>query len=385
MARRRGNNEGCLHQKANGSWKAAVMLQGRRLSKTCKTRKEAQEWLRLTFSQIDNGLTFASTKIKLAEYLADWLATEKTIMRQSTWSHYSQLTSAYIIPNVGKITLRDLRTEHIQKLYNCLGGQGVGAPTIQKIHKLLRSAVGNAAKTGTIPRNPVAFAHPPAGSVSEMKILDDSQVSQFLISIIGHRWEALYYLAIATGMRRGELLGLKWEDIDWLKQTVKVERQIRPGDQSFQPLKTRFSRRTITIGAKTIQVLHDHYERQQKTRKNSGSKWVENSLVFTNTHGGPLCANHMTRVFQELLEACGLPKIRFHDLRHTAASLMLNNGIPPIVVSRRLGHSKASTTLDVYGHLIDSMQEEAATLMDNLVTPVKLFPTVPDTLKRNET
>jgi integrase len=217
-----------------------------------------------------------------------------------------------------------------------------------------------------------------------MKVLDEGQVSQFLISILGHRWEALFYLAIATGMRRGELLGLKWEDIDWLKQTVKVARQIRPGGQSFQPLKTRFSRRTIMIGAKTIQVLRDHYERQQDIRKAAGRKWVENDLVFTNTHGGPLCANHMTQVFQELLEACGLPKIRFHDLRHTAASLMLNNGIPPIVVSRRLGHSKASTTLDVYGHLLDGMQNEAASLMDDLITTVKLFPIVPDTLNRNE-
>jgi len=384
MTRRRGNNEGCLHQKVNGSWKAAVTLQGKRLYKTYKTRQEAQEWLKNTLRQIDDGMTYSSATTRLAEYLTDWLTFKKSIMRPSTWSHYKQLTHSYIIPNIGKIKLKELRTENVQKFYNLLSKHDVGAPTIQKIHKLLRSAVGNAVASGTLPHNSVSFAHPPGDPPQEMKVLDESQVSQFLIFIAGHRWEALYYLAIATGMRRGELLGLKWEDIDWLKQTVKVARQIRPGDQSFQPLKTRFSRRTITIGAKTIQVLRDHYERQQETRKAAGRKWVENGLVFTNTHGGPLCANHMTQVFQGLLEACGLPKIRFHDLRHTAASLMLNNGIPPIVVSRRLGHSKASTTLDVYGHLLDSMQNEAASLMDDLITPVKLFPIVPNTLNRNE-
>jgi integrase len=381
MTRRRGNNEGCLHQKANGSWKALVTLQGRRLTKTFKTRRAAQDWLKLTVRQIDDGMTYASVKTTLEEYLIDWLTGEKTVMRKSTWDHYQQLIQTYIIPNIGKAILRDLRTERIQKFYTSLVNQKVGVPTIQKIHKLLRSSLGNAAKTGMIVRNPVSYARPPSDPVSEMKILDESQVIHFLVSIIGHRWEALFHLAITTGMRRGELLGLRWDDLDWIKQTIKVERQINGPvkiDVKFQPLKTKFSRRTIVLGEKTIQVLRDHYEREQVKRIAAGKKWVENGLIFTNSRGGPICANHMIKVFQELLEASGLPKIRFHDLRHTAASLMLNNGIPTIVVSRRLGHSKASTTLDVYGHLIESMQNEAAELMDELVTPVKLLPTVPN-------
>ena len=138
------------------------------------------------------------------------------------------------------------------------------------------------------------------------------------------------------------------------------------------------------LGQKTIVILREHYEREQSKRLVAGKKWVDNGLIFTNSRGGPVYPNYLVTVFHKFLEASGLPSIRFHDLRHAAASLMLNNGIPPIVVSRRLGHSKASTTLDMYGHLLDGMQNEAASLMDDLITPVKLFPIVPDTLNRNE-
>jgi integrase len=386
MARRRGNNEGSLHQKANGSWKAAVTLQGKRLSKTYKTRQEAQDWLKQMLREIDDGLTYACTKMTLEEYLADWLITEKSVMRQSTWSYYDQLTRSYINPNIGRILLRDCRTENIQKFYNRLVNRKIGAPTIQKMHKLLRSALGNATKTGLISRNPVTYAKPPSVPFTEMKILDESQVSKFLVSIIGHKWEALFYLAITTGMRRGELLGLKWDDVDWIKQTIKVDRQVSSTSKTtvkFLPLKTRFSKRIIMLGQKTIAILREQNEHEQSKRLAAANRWVENGLIFTNSRGGPLCPNYMTAEFHKLLEASGLPSIRFHDLRHTAASIMLNNGIPIIVVSRRLGHSKASTTLDVYGHLIDNMQSEAATLMDDLITPVKLFPIVPDPVNRN--
>jgi integrase len=387
MTRRRGNNEGCLHQRANGTWQALVSLQGHRISHTSKTRHEAQEWLRQTLKQVDDGLSYASTKLTLANYLEEWLAGEKSAMRQSTWGHYEQLTRSYIYPMIGKLTLKDLRTAHLQGFYNRLGDQKVGIPTIRKIHKLLHSSLSAALETGLIMRNPAAFAHPPHEPMAEMKILDESQVSQFLVSIIGHQWEALFYLAITTGMRRGELLGLKWEDLDWLKGTVKVDRQASRcagAEAKFLPLKTRFSRRTIALGEKTIRILRDHYERERLKRFAAGKQWIETGLIFTGLRGKPIFAGNVLKVFQALLKEAGLPKIRFHDLRHTAASLMLNNGIPVLVASRRLGHSRPSTTLDIYGHLLEGMQGEAATLMDELVTPVKLYPTVPDCNRMDE-
>jgi integrase len=207
----------------------------------------------------------------------------------------------------------------------------------------------------------------------EMTILNESQVSQLMVAVINHRWEALFHLAIVSGAREMELLGLKWTDLDWIKQTLKIERQlVRPDarGEMFSAPKTRLGKRTIALGSKTIEMLRKHYERQQDERRAAGEAWKEYGLIFTTSNGTPIHPRNLLRDFKKLLSDAGLPIIRFHDLRHTAASLMLNSNIPPIVVSRRLGHAKASITLDVYGHLIPSMQTEAAEKIDELVTPI---------------
>ena len=169
-----------------------------------------------------------------------------------------------------------------------------------------------------------------------------------------------------------ELLGLKWSDLDWIKRTLKVERQlIRPGGDGiqFSVPKTRYGKRTILLGARTIEVLREHIERQHTERLEAGDHWEEYGLIFTTGNGTPINPRNLLRDFKILLRA-GLPTIRFHDLRHTAASLLLNQGVPVITISRRLGHAKASITLDVYGHLIPSMQGEVAEMIDDLVMPV---------------
>jgi len=324
MTRRRGNNEGSLHPRANGTWRAQVTVQGRRMSFTAKTRRECQEWIKKTSVQIDNGMTYDSTRRSLADYLNSWLTSERSVMRQSTWTHYNQLTRSYIIPSIGQITLKDLRTEHVQGLYNRLINQEVGSYTILKVHTLLHSSLKLAVQTGMIGRNPVSYAHPPKEPTSEMAILNESQVSQFLVSIIGHRWEALFHLAIVTGMRQMELLGLKWDDLDWIRQTIKVERQLARPDKTgvrFLGPKTRFGRRTVSLGEKTTLVMRDHYERQQAVRQAAGEKWVEHGLIFTNSIGGPIIPRNLLRDFYKLIKAAGLPRIRFHDLRHTAEPL----------------------------------------------------------------
>lgn len=377
MARRRGNNEGSIFPTVNGTWRAQVTIQGHRLSVTAKTRRECQEWIKKTIGQIDRGMTFDNTKQTLANYLNDWLTLQRTVFRETTWMHYSQLIRAYVKPGIGQITLKDLRTEHIQRLYTLLLNKEVGAYTIQKIHTLLHSSLNLAIETGVIGRNPVSYTHPPKTPDTEMAILNENQVSKFLLSIIGHRWEAVFHLALVTGMRQMELLGLKWDDLDWIRQTIKVERQLARQDKTglkFLGPKTKFGKRTVALGDKTILVMRSHYERQQAERQVAGDNWVENGLIFTNSIGGAIYPRNLLREFYKILKIAGLPKIRFHDLRHTAASLMLNAGIPVIVVSRRLGHSKASITLDIYGHLIPTMQTEAADLIDELVTPIKLQP-----------
>jgi integrase len=375
MARRRGNHEGSIYQLPSGTYRAQITLQGHRLAFTAKTRRECQEWIRRTRDRIDDGMTYANTRLKLGDYLSDWLAMEKSVFRSTTWAHYNQLIRMYIVPYIGGITLVDVRTLDIQGLYNHLIELQVGIPTIRKTHKLLRSALGTAVEVGMIGRNPVSYAHPPREPELEIRILDETQISQFLASISGHKWEALFFLAITTGMRRGELLALRWENMDWIKRTIRIEQQLSHTSNAgtiFQPLKTKSSRRTIALGEKTILVLRAHYESQRIQRLAKGSKWIDYGLIFTNAKGGPICASYLIRVFQRLLEASGLPKVRFHSIRHSAATVMLRNGVQISVVSRRLGHSKISTTLDVYSHILDGMQSEAADKMDELVTPIKL-------------
>jgi integrase len=266
-------------------------------------------------------------------------------------------------------------------LYSQLLDAKIGTYTILKVHMVLHSALRQAVRMGTIGRNPASFVQTPQQPVKEMSILDESQVSRFLVSTKSHRWEALFHLAVVTGARQMELLGLKWSDLDWVRQTLKIERQLnRPDGEGVKFLapKTRFGRRTIALGRKTIEILHKHYERQQAERQTAGNAWQENGLIFTTGKGTPIHHCNLVRDFKKLLKDAGLPDIRFHDLRHTNTSLQLNQGIPVITVSRRLGHAKASITLDIYGHLIASLQEDVADMIDELVTPIPVSARVVD-------
>lgn len=208
-----------------------------------------------------------------------------------------------------------------------------------------------------------------------MKILDEAQVGRFLIASQGSPYEALYHLAITTGMRQGELFGLKWLDLQWGSGTLHVQRQVQKVPRhgwSFVEPKTRSGRRTKKLGEGTLHVLRKHKECQASIRAIAVKRWQYYDLLFPTSVGTPGDCSNLRADFRKILESAGLPKIRFHDLRHTAASLLLNHGVPVIVVSKMLGHSKPSITLDIYGHLLLEQQNEAAKIMDELITPISV-------------
>ena len=385
MAKRRCNREGAIYQRGDGKWRAQVTLDGRRLSFSAKTRRECLEWFKKTNGLIDDGMTYASTKVTFEEFITGWLSSSKASIKRTTWTHYNQVMHSYVIPFIGHVKVKDLRPDQIQGLYDQLLAQGGGTYTVIKIHTVLRSALSQAVKTGMIGRNPASVTKPPKAPFREMKIYDESQVNQMLVSSKNNRLDALYHFAVTTGMRQIELLGLKWADLNWKNQTIKIERQlVRPDGRGIQsaPPKTKFGRRILTLGTRTIEVLKCHKKHQQSEVQSAGDRWIEHDLIFPNTLGNPIHPRNLLRDFYQLLRDAGLPKIRFHDLRHTSASLMLNHGVPLIVVCRRLGHSKPSITLDVYGHLIPGTQLEAAEKIDDLVTPIKLHPIAPETNPR---
>ena len=228
---------------------------------------------------------------------------------------------------------------------------------------------------GLILHNPAAGVTLHQYKPAEMQIWDDSQVSVFLVAAEDSPKKALYHLALTSGLRQGELFGLKWTDLHWNSGTLQVQRQMQRVPHqgwSFLEPKTRSGRRTIKLGEGTLQALRIHYEIQKALIDKAKERWQNYGLIFPSSVGTPLEPSNLRRDFNRIIAKTDLPKIRFHDLRHTAASLMLNHGVPLIVVSRILGHSKPSITMDIYGHLYHDMQGEAAKIMDNLVTAIQV-------------
>lgn len=370
MARKRGQGDGSIYQRKDGLWVAAVTLQGRKLYKYTKTQKEARDWLKATKAQMDAGLTFAGSQVHVAEFMEYWLSTASTTIRPKTLKQYQQIAHDYICPNLGIAKLKDLRADQIQFLYNNLLEQGKSHRTVILVHAVIHRALVQALKLGLLGRNPADQVTIPKQVHTEMHTLDVEQAHALLQAVAGSVWEAAYYIAITTGLRQGELLGLKWSDLDWSTRQLHVQRQlqrIKGQGVVFPEPKTKAGRRVIVLGNDTIEKLHRHEELQRWTQAVAGARWKDNNLIFPNTIGNPQDPADLVKHFKALLRQVGLPDIRFHDLRHTAATLMLQQGIHPKIVQERLGHAQISMTLSTYSHVLPSMQNDAAEKMDDLL------------------
>lgn len=375
MARKRGQNEGTIYQRKDGLWTVQVTIQNKRISKYFRTQSECREWLRNTQSQIQNGLTLAGARTTVIEFLQQWLVTIRESVRPKTLDQYTQIVRQHIVPSLGAIKLKELRPDHIQALYNDKLDKGTSARTVLLIHAVLHRSFVVALKLGLIGRNPVDAVTRPKVKRKEMRVFTDNQARAFLSASKQTRHACLFHLALHTGMRQGELLGLMWKDIDWINRQIHVQRQLQRvphAGLAFSEPKTAAGRRTIVISPTMIDALRKHLEEQEYHRKVQGAKWVENDLIFPSTLGTPLHPINLFKEYKALLLKTGLPNIRFHDLRHTAATLMLQQGVHPKIVQERLGHANIAMTLDIYSHVLPSMQEDAALKMDELLTPIEV-------------
>lgn len=371
----RGRNEGSIHQRPNGTWRVQLSLNGKRISKGFKSKAEAQAWLRNTQVEIDHGYDYQAGKITLGEYLPRWLENSKTTLRPTTAHQYELTMRKHILPHLEAIKLREIRLDIIEKFYSELLQSGVGIRTVRVTHNILHKAFEKAVRYGLVSTNRVHGAALPRYKSREMTVLDESQVAQFLAATSDSNYQGLYHLAITTGMREGELFGLEWSDLHWNNGTLLVQRQIQkiPGiPWKFSEPKTASGRRMIALGEGTLLVLRKHKERQAIQKAVAGNRWQEYNLIFPSSVGSPGDPSNLRVDFLKTLDRAGLPKIRFHDLRHTTASLLLNHGVPVIVVSKMLGHADASITLKVYAHLYNDNLYEAAKVMDELVTPIRV-------------
>jgi integrase len=372
---KRGNNEGTINQLPSGSWRAQIYLNGQRLGKTKKSKFEAQKWIRDTLGKIDRGYTGRGASAKYEDFLDEWLLIKNNALKKTTWNLYECVIRNHINPILGTTKLADLSPQKIQSLYILKERNGVGKRTIRVIHTIINSSLKNAVKLGAIHANPAEATTPPNYETPEMQSYSEHEITQLLLAARGTSLEALIHLAITTGLRQSELLALKWPDIDWDRNTVSVQRQLKRKYENkdyYSSLKTKSGRRTISLGTNTIDKLRDHHKKQMNEKKVMGDRWSENHLIFPSTIGTPMHQRNLLRRFKTIIQESELREIRFHDLRHTAASLMLNHGISPLIVAKRLGHSKVSITLDTYGHLFPGMQQESANLIDGFITPIEV-------------
>lgn len=304
------------------------------------------------------------------QFLTEWLLLKENNLRPKTSQDYHRVLNKYVYPEFKGLRLTDLTPRYINLFYHSLIEKQVGFRTIRYLNSILRVALKDAIHQGLIHSNPTEGAILPRWNKKEMRALDQNEVQRFLACAKPSRFYYFYYLAIITGMRLGELMGLKWEDIDFQNMTISVCRQaqdIRGRGIIFSTPKTRSGIRKIRIQQHTLDALLRQKELIQQFKEKAQHKWVENDLVFPTVIGTPLVSHHLRTDFKNRLSQAGLPRIRLHDLRHTAATLLINNNVPIIVISKILGHSKPSVTLDFYGHCTTAMQEEASKIMDSVM------------------
>jgi integrase len=372
-----GNGEGGItRHKKSGLYMARYTVQTltgpKRKTLYGKTRREVDEMLTKAKADRDGGLVFDADNMKLGEYLGRWLTDSvRDTVRPTTFERYEQMVRLHIRPVLGQLKLKNLTSTHVRGLYRQKLDAGLAPRTVQYIHVTLHKALEQAIADGLVPRNATEAVKPPQVRREEMRPLTAEQVRILFRAAKGARLEALYILAVTTGLRQGELLGLKWDDVDLEARTLRVRRTLttaKGGPQLTAP-KTKGSRRTVKLTQNAVQALRSHLERQLDEIDRAGSLWRENGLIFASESGEPLDRRNVTtHRFKPLLERAGLPQIRFHDLRHTCATLLLTKNVNPKIVSEMLGHASIAITLDTYSHVLPTMQDSAAKAMEDALS-----------------
>src|SRR5215212_2904576 len=301
MAKKRGNGEGGISLLKDGLYMARYTVQtptgAKRKTLYGKTRREVDEKLTKAKADRDGGLVFDADNLRLGEYMGRWLADSvRDTVRPTTFERYEQMVRLHIRPVLGKLKLKDLTPAHVRGLYREKLDMGLSPRTVQYVHVTLHKALKQAVMDGLIPRNSTEAVKPPQVRREEMRLLEPEQVKTLLEAARGDRLEALYALAVTTGMRQGELLGLKWEDVDLEDRTLRVCRTLattKDGPQLTAP-KTKGSRRTVMLTQGAAEALRDHLERQLGEIDGAGSLWRENGLVFASETGEPLDRRNVT-------------------------------------------------------------------------------------------
>lgn len=341
-----------------------------------RTRKDAERARIELLARLDQGCYVEPSRLTFATFLRDqWLPGLAGRVRPTTVHGYTTNLERYVLPRVGQVTLQRLTPAQLNTLYAALlagggkDGRPLSARTVQAIHMTVRKALRDAARWGLVARNVAELADPPSPTRADMRTWTAEELRRFLTHVEGERLAALWMLAASTGMRRGEVLGLRWVDVDLELARVAVRQTlVLAGRQvvTSEP-KTSRGRRSIALDPRTVAALRSWRAAQLEERLAWGAAWTDSGLVFTREDGTPMHPEWLSDAFDWRVRTAGLPRIRFHDLRHTHASLGLAAGVPVKVMSERLGHSTSSFTADAYQHVTPALEEHAASTVARLV------------------
>jgi integrase len=376
----RGNGSGTVYPRKNKAGKVTgyrgsyFTPDGKRRYVSAGTKTEAQRALRQAMSDADRGLIFDADNLYVSEYLDRWLSDSvKDTVKATTYERYEQIVRLHIKPARGRLKLKAVTPAHVRGLYREKLQAGVSPRTVRYVHVTLHKALKQAVMDQLIPRNATEAVKPPQLFKEEIRPLTPEQAKALLETAgeAGDRLEALYVLAVHTGLRQGELLGLKWDDVDLAEGTLQVRRTLsmtKAGPVLSTP-KTSGSSRGVKLTHRASAALRSHLERQLEEIDRAGSLYSENGLIFASETGGFLDRRSVTKHrFKPLLKRAMLPEIRFHDLRHTGATLLLTRNVNPKIVSEMLGHATIAITLDTYSHVLPNMRDQAAKAMEEALS-----------------
>ncbi|MEV7103924.1 tyrosine-type recombinase/integrase [Streptomyces atroolivaceus] len=400
--RSRANGDGTVYQRKDSRWEAAgyVLAPGntrKRVRVYGTTRKEALAKLTEKIAASNRGLPVPSVQGSVAAYLTYWLENVAIHhLRENTHTRYTAVVHRYLIPGLGKKKLTKLTAKDVRTWLNqlrttcqcctrrldaqrdqprcCIVGQCcrklLSPLTLTYIHSVLKSALEHAVREEEIPRNVARNVRTGTPRPRRFEPLTADEARQLLITAEGHRLHALFELALHTGLRKGELLGLHWQDLNLHAGTATIRRTLQrttAGGLTTLPTKTRASERRIALPTRCAHSLKHHHEQQQREREAAGTGWQRNGHVFTTAQGGPLDPTNLTRTFTTLLRKAGLRRIRFHDLRHSAATLLLEQGVELVVIKELLGHAHIGVTATVYAHVRLRLQRDAIDTLGTLL------------------
>ncbi len=360
---RRGHNEGSIYYAPDRDrWVVEVSVAlGKRKKFYCKTKQEAVKKKNEVLRELEKGTLANGPQRKLKNYLEDWLENvHKDNIRISTYVKYKKLVK-YIVTDLGEVWLQKLTPEQVQRFYAKKRKDGLSSKTVHEIHGVLHLALKHAVRWNYVSRNVCDLLDSPRVVSREGTPLTLEQARKLLEGIRGHRLEAVLMMAIITGMRKGEIIALRWSDVDLERRVLCVLHTVDYisgyGYVENEP-KTQAGKRTINLPEFFINMLKQHQVKQAERRLKVGEAWENRNLVFPDLTGGYLNPIHVLRMFKKILEQAELPAMPFHDLRHSAATILISMGIHPKVIQELLGHSDISITLGIYGHLFPSMQQD---------------------------